>query len=90
MALDEAIHQAGETRFLPVVLTSLTAIFGLIPIATNSNPNIAPVAIVTIGGLITSTLLSRILTPVIYKLMPPKLEEANKEQPAISERIELT
>ena len=79
MALDEAIHHAGETRFLPVVLTSLTAIFGLMPIAMNSNPNLAPLAIVTIGGLITSTLLSRILTPVIYKLMPPRLEEANEE-----------
>ena len=79
MPLDEAIHQAGETRFLPVVLTSLTAIFGLIPIALNLNPNIAPLALVTIGGLISSTLLSRILTPVIYKLIPPRIEESEEK-----------
>jgi len=74
MPLEQAIIHAGETRFLPVVLTSLTAIFGLIPIALNPNPNISPLAIVLIGGLITSTLLSRILTPVMYKLIPPAIE----------------
>lgn len=72
-SLDEAIREAGEVRFLPIVLTSLTAIGGLIPIAISTNPLIAPLAIVLIGGLISSTLLSRIVTPVVYKLMPPKV-----------------
>jgi len=70
-ALDEAIREAGEIRFLPIVLTSLTAIGGLIPIAISTNPLIAPLAIVLIGGLISSTLLSRVVTPVVYKLLPP-------------------
>ncbi|SDL64644.1 Multidrug efflux pump subunit AcrB [Pedobacter sp. ok626] len=74
-SIDEAIHIAGETRFLPVVLTSITAICGLIPIALNPNPQIAPLAIVLIGGLISSTILSRIVTPVMYKLIPPQLHE---------------
>ncbi len=74
--LEAAIKEAGEVRFLPIVLTSLTAIGGLIPIAISTNPLIAPLAIVLIGGLISSTLLSRIVTPVIYKLMPPKVELA--------------
>ncbi|SDH54475.1 efflux RND transporter permease subunit [Chitinophaga filiformis] len=73
-SLDEAIREAGEIRFLPIVLTSLTAIGGLIPIAISTNPLIAPLAIVLIGGLISSTLLSRIVTPIIYKLIPPKVE----------------
>lgn len=73
-SLDEAIREAGELRFLPIVLTSLTAIGGLIPIALNSNPLVSPLALVLIGGLISSTLLSRIVTPVVYKLIPPKLE----------------
>jgi multidrug efflux pump subunit AcrB len=72
-SLEEAIREAGEVRFLPIVLTSLTAIGGLIPIAISSNPLIAPLAIVLIGGLISSTLLSRVVTPVIYKLIPPKV-----------------
>ncbi len=74
-SIDEAINIAGETRFLPVVLTSITAICGLIPIAMNPNPQIAPLAIVLIGGLISSTILSRIVTPVMYKLIPPQLDE---------------
>ncbi|MNU25403.1 Cobalt-zinc-cadmium resistance protein CzcA [compost metagenome] len=74
-SIDEAIHIAGETRFLPVVLTSITAICGLLPIALNPNPLIAPLAIVLIGGLISSTILSRIVTPVMYKLIPPQLDE---------------
>jgi len=72
--LDVAIREAGEIRFLPIILTSLTAIGGLIPIALSTNPHISPLAIVLIGGLISSTLLSRIFTPVIYKLIPPKME----------------
>lgn len=72
--LKEAIREAGEIRFLPIVLTSLTAIGGLIPIAISTNPLIAPLAIVLIGGLISSTLLSRIVTPVIYELIPPRIE----------------
>ncbi|MFN0257342.1 efflux RND transporter permease subunit [Pedobacter ureilyticus] len=74
--LNEAIEEAGEVRFLPIILTSLTAIGGLLPIAMSSNPLISPLAIVMIGGLISSTLLSRIITPVVYKLMPPKIEKA--------------
>lgn len=74
MALNDAIEKAGEARFLPIILTTFTAIGGMLPIALSSNPLISPLAIVMIGGLISSTLLSRIVTPVIYKLIPPKVE----------------
>jgi multidrug efflux pump subunit AcrB len=77
MSLQEAIEKAGEIRFLPVVLTSLTAIGGLIPLALNPNPQISPLALVLIGGLISSTILSRIVTPVMYKLIPPTIESNN-------------
>lgn len=73
--LNEAIKEAGEIRFLPIVLTSLTAIGGLTPIALNNNPLVSPLALVLIGGLISSTILSRIVTPVVYKLIPPKVEK---------------
>lgn len=73
-SVDDAIREAGEVRFLPIVLTSLTAIGGLLPIALSVNPLISPLAIVLIGGLISSTILSRIVTPVVYKLIPPKVE----------------
>jgi len=73
LGLNEAIEKAGEIRFLPVVLTSLTAIGGLLPLAVNSNPLISPLALVLIGGLVSSTILSRIVTPVVYKLLPPSI-----------------
>ena len=72
--LNEAIEHAGEIRFVPIVLTSLTAIGGLIPLAIEGNPLYSPLALVIIGGLISSTLLSRLITPVMYKLLPPKVE----------------
>lgn len=72
--LDEAIEHAGEIRFVPIVLTSLTAIGGLIPLAIEGNPLYSPLALVIIGGLISSTLFSRLVTPVMYKLLPPKVE----------------
>jgi len=71
--MEEAISEAGEIRFLPIILTSLAAIGGLMPIAVSTNPLLSPLAIVIIGGLISSTLLSRIITPVIYKLLPPRI-----------------
>jgi multidrug efflux pump subunit AcrB len=69
--LDEAIIRAGEIRFLPVLLTTLTAIGGLLPIALGNSALYSPLAYVIIGGLITSTLLARLVTPVMYKLIPP-------------------
>ena len=71
--LDTAIQKSGEIRFLPIVLTTITAIGGLIPVALSTNPLISPLAIVLIGGLISSTILSRIVTPVLYKLLPPRV-----------------
>lgn len=71
--LDEAIQEAGEIRFVPILLTSLTAIGGLLPIALEENPLYSPLAYVLIGGLISSTLLSRIVTPVLYKVLAPKV-----------------
>ncbi|MEK6477246.1 efflux RND transporter permease subunit [Catalinimonas sp. 4WD22] len=79
-SLEEAIREAGELRFLPIVLTTLTAIGGLIPIAISSNPLISPLAIVLIGGLISSTLLSRVVTPVVYKLIPPRMERVEEKR----------
>lgn len=72
--IDEAIERAGEVRFLPILLTSATAIGGLLPLAVQNIGLYSPMAWVIIGGLITSTLLARLVTPVMYKLMPPAID----------------
>jgi multidrug efflux pump subunit AcrB len=74
VALEEAIERAGEIRFLPILLTSLTAIGGLLPLALQNVGIYSPMAWVIIGGLITSTLLARLVTPVMYLLMPPRVD----------------
>jgi len=73
-SLEEAIQKAGEIRFVPILLTSLTAIGGLLPLVIEYSPLYSPLALVLIGGLISSTLLSRLVTPVLYKLLPPRLD----------------
>ena len=73
MGLDEAIQEAGETRFVPIILTTLTAIGGLIPLVAENNPLYSPLALVIIGGLLSSTILTRIVTPVLYKLLAPRI-----------------
>ncbi len=75
MELDTAIREAGEIRFVPIVLTSLTAIGGLIPLVIEFSPLYSPLALVLIGGLISSTLLSRLVTPVMYKLLAPSVRK---------------
>jgi multidrug efflux pump subunit AcrB len=82
VALDEAIEQAGEIRFLPILLTSATAIGGLLPLALQNSGLYSPMAWVIIGGLITSTLLARLVTPVMYKLMPPDGHEPKNLAPS--------
>lgn len=73
IGLEEAIRRAGEVRFLPIVLTAMTAIGGLLPLALQGQGLYAPLAWVIIGGLVTSTLLGRVVTPVLYKLVPPRI-----------------
>ena len=75
MGLREAIEKAGEVRFLPVLLTSITAIGGLTPLAIWGGALYAPLAAIIIGGLISSTLLSRVVTPAMYLLVARRDEE---------------
>ena len=83
MPLDQAIQEAGEVRFLPILLTSATAIGGLLPLAVQGSGLYSPLAIVIIGGLISSTLLARLVTPVMYKLLPPPVGATSRD-PATS------
>ncbi|MFV3131766.1 efflux RND transporter permease subunit [Niveispirillum sp. KHB5.9] len=70
--LKAAIEEAGEVRFLPVLLTSITAIGGLMPLALGGSGLYSPLAVVIIGGLVSSTVLSRLVTPAMYLLLAPK------------------
>jgi multidrug efflux pump subunit AcrB len=78
MGIDDAIQKAGEIRFVPILLTTLTAIGGLLPLVIEGAPLYAPLGIVIIGGLISSTILARLVTPVMYKLLAPEITQTNQ------------
>jgi multidrug efflux pump subunit AcrB len=69
LATEEALVEAGKTRFLPIVLTSLTTIGGLLPLTLAGGTLWAPMGWTIIGGLIASTLLTLLVVPVLYKLL---------------------
>ena len=65
----DALIQAGSTRLRPIVMTTLAMIFGMLPLAFAIGAGAemrAPMARAVIGGLITSTLLTLIVVPVVY------------------------
>jgi multidrug efflux pump subunit AcrB len=66
--LISAIKEAGETRFVPIVLTTATTIGGLLPLTLQGGTLWAPMGWTIIGGLIASTLLTLLIVPVLYKL----------------------
>jgi len=69
LPLSEAILQGAEKRVRPVMMTALTAIFGLLPAALSTkigSQTQRPLAIVVVGGMISTLFLTRYLMPVLY------------------------
>lgn len=66
---DDALQMAGEVRFTPILLTSLTTIGGLLPLTLGGGTLWAPLGWTIIGGLLVSTFLTLIVIPVLYGLM---------------------
>lgn len=72
LPLNDALVQAGRTRFRPILMTSLCTIFGLFPLALGLGPGSQmqqPLAIAVIGGVIANMLLTRLLIPVGYLVL---------------------
>jgi len=72
MAKNEALAKAGEIRLRPILMTTLTAILGLLPMAIGIGEGSevrAPMAIVVIGGLTVGTFLTLVLVPTVYSLL---------------------
>jgi cobalt-zinc-cadmium resistance protein CzcA len=69
MAHEEAIRQATELRLRPVLMTALVASLGFVPMALSTDPGAEvqrPLATVVIGGLVSATLLTLFVLPVLY------------------------
>lgn len=63
----EALKEAGETRFIPIVLTTATTIGGLLPLTLRGGTLWGPMGWTIIGGLMVSTFLTLIVVPILYK-----------------------
>jgi hydrophobic/amphiphilic exporter-1 (mainly G- bacteria), HAE1 family len=72
MPLKEALLESGITRLRPILMTSITMIVGMLPLAMalgEGSEIKSGMAVALIGGLVSSTLLSPVLLPVVYTLM---------------------
>jgi HAE1 family hydrophobic/amphiphilic exporter-1 len=68
----EALIKAGRTRLRPILMTTLAMIFGMLPLALGIGAGAemrAPMGRGVIGGLVTSTLLTLLVVPVVYTLL---------------------
>ena len=69
MPINEAIIKGCEQRLRPILMTASVAVFGLVPMLFASGPGSEvqkPLAIVVVGGLATSTLITLLVLPVLY------------------------
>jgi HAE1 family hydrophobic/amphiphilic exporter-1 len=93
----EAVIEGGRHRLRPILMTALATIFALLPMAlgvTGEGGFIAqPLAVVVIGGLITSTLLTLLLVPTLYAMLELRKERrakkrAARREPTTEEQLE--
>ena len=75
-SIKEACLKAGESRFRPVLMTTLTTVLGMLPMCFASKGQamlVQPIGIAVVGGLISSTFVTLLVIPILYSLfMKPK------------------
>lgn len=78
MGKREALCEGARERLRPIVMTTLTTVFGFLPLAIGGGEGAeirAPMALTVIGGLIVSTLLTLVVIPVVYDLLDRRPDE---------------
>ena len=83
MPLETALREGCQQRFRPVMMTATVALLGLVPFLFASGPGSEvqrPLAVVVIGGLITSTLLTLVVLPVLYRWFEPPIVPSEAQQ----------
>jgi HAE1 family hydrophobic/amphiphilic exporter-1 len=82
-AVDEAIREAGIERLRPILMTTATTVFGLLPLALGwgaGDELRRPMAVTVIGGLTAATLLTLVVIPCLYRGVTPDRQPAVGEQ----------
>jgi HAE1 family hydrophobic/amphiphilic exporter-1 len=81
--LYEAIAISGKSRLRPVLMTAMTTILGMLPLAMSTGEGAEiwrPMGITVIGGLVVSTLVTMIIVPTMYAVLATKGERRKKEK----------
>jgi len=71
----QAIQQGSERRLVPIVLTAITTILGLLPLTASATNLWSPLGWTIIGGMISSTLMTLLIVPVLYKWFTTKVSD---------------
>lgn len=69
MTVTTAVYEAGRARIRPILLTALTAVVALLPVALGQDPLFKPLAICIVSGILFSTVLTLVLVPAYYLLL---------------------
>ncbi len=72
LSINDAVVEAGRIRLRPILMTTAAMVFGMLPIALGTSRGAemrAPMAIAVIGGVLTSTLLTLVVVPVVFSLV---------------------
>jgi cobalt-zinc-cadmium resistance protein CzcA len=80
--LDEAILEGSATRLRPVLMTALVASLGFVPmaLATGTGAEVQrPLATVVIGGILSSTALTLLVLPVLYRMVYARTVDARRQ-----------
>ena len=91
LPIRDAVRQGAALRLRPVLMTASVAILGLVPMLISTGVGAEtqrPLATVVIGGLITSTLLTLLLLPLIYEWSETRAEAKQRERDAAADRAE--
>lgn len=80
--LREAVVEAGEARFRPIILTSMTAIAGLMPLAITGDELFKPLAVTIISGLLFSTMFTLVVVPTFYTVMEQRRMKKKEKRAA--------
>jgi len=94
MSRDKALVEAGKVRLRPIIMTSLTTIVGMVPMSLGYGEGaetMAPMAIAIIGGLITSTIVTLVFTPVLYSVVDDRKtlrQQKRREKDSLIDNLE--
>ncbi|MGN1351023.1 MAG: efflux RND transporter permease subunit [Anaerovoracaceae bacterium] len=91
MRRDDAIAEAGKVRMRPILMTTLTTVFGMVPMALGIGEGMemmAPMGISIIGGLIMSTIVTLFLIPILYSIVDD-METKNRKRKEAKKKVKL-